>query len=154
MRRISGLLLVLWISTFAVAQSDRGIITGTVTDQTGAVVAGATVRAANIATNVESSTTTTSSGNFTIPSIPPGAYNVTMEAPGFKQFRRTNVVVTAGGTATANALLEVGQISETVSVESSAVTLQTETAKTFTAVSNRQVDELPLVVGGAMRGGI
>jgi len=42
MRRISGLLLVLWISTFAVAQSDRGIITGTVTDQTGAVVAGAT----------------------------------------------------------------------------------------------------------------
>ncbi len=152
MRRWSNVLLVLLAATTLLAQSDRGVITGLISDQTGAVVAGATVRAVNTNTNVEHATTSTSSGSFTIPSVAPGTYTVIVESSGFKQFRRTNVVVIAGGTVPANAILEVGQVSETISVESSAVQLQSENAKTSTAVSNRLVDELPLVVGGAMRG--
>ncbi|MCC6262718.1 MAG: TonB-dependent receptor [Bryobacterales bacterium] len=150
--RVSILFLLIVAATLSWAQSDRGVITGLVADQTGAMVAGATIRAVNDSTKVEVSTTSTSSGSYTIPSVAPGTYTVIVESPGFKQLRRTNVVVAAGSTVAANAALEVGQVSESISVESSAVQLQTETSKTSTAVNSRQVDELPLVVGGAMRG--
>lgn len=134
------------------AQTDRGIITGTVTDATGAVVPGAKVTATNIATNVPFNTETTATGNFTIPSLPPGTYTLRVEARGFKTYERSNLIVAAGATVSANVTLEVGQITESVSVVGTLVQLQTETAKSATQVSTRMVDELPLVVGGAMRG--
>ncbi len=138
--------------TLAFAQTDRGIITGTVTDSTGASVPDARVVATNTATNVTFQTQSTSSGDFTIPTLPVGSYQLRVEKQGFKAAVRSDIVVSAGNTVTVNAQLEVGAITELVQVTASVELLQTATAKVSTAVSNKMVDELPLVVGGAMRG--
>jgi hypothetical protein len=140
------------LPVFLWAQTDRGIITGTVTDASGAVVPAASVTVTNVATNASFTTLSTGTGNYTVPSLPPGTYRVRVESAGFKAFERSNVVVIAGGTARANAILELGQITESISVTSDLAQVQTETAKVSTQVSNKMVDELPLVVGGAMRG--
>lgn len=152
MTRIRKLSLFLCAAGIVFAQTDRGIINGTVTDSTGAAVPGARVAATNTATNVGFSTETTSSGDFTIPALPVGTYQVRIERQGFKAAVRNEVIVTAGATITFNAQLEVGAVTESVQVTASLDLLQTSTAKVSTAVSNRLVDELPLVVGGAMRG--
>jgi hypothetical protein len=146
------LVFALSLAVVALAQTDRGIINGTVTDSTGAAVPEARVVVTNIATNVPFTTQTTSSGDFTIPTLPAGTYQFRVEKQGFKAAVRSDIIVAAGGTATVNAQLEVGAVSESVQVEASLELLQTSTAKVATAVSNKLVDELPLVVGGAMRG--
>lgn len=149
---IVAVLVALLMPVLAPAQTERGIITGTVSDSSGAVVPGASVSATNVLTNARLTTTTTSSGNYTIPSVPPGTYTVRIEVQGFKTLELTGVVVVAGGTVVADGTLEVGQVTESISVSSALAQIQTETAKVTTQVSNRMVDELPLVVGGAMRG--
>ena len=145
-------LLLLLCATLALAQSDRGVITGSVTDSTGAVIPGAEVVVTNEATNVSARTETTASGDYTVPSLPPGRYRVRVAAEGFKAFERTNVILIAGGTVRADAAMELGQMTESISVVSTLAQIQTETAKVTTQVSTKMVDELPLVVGGAMRG--
>ncbi|MEZ5354687.1 MAG: TonB-dependent receptor [Bryobacteraceae bacterium] len=134
------------------AQSDRGVITGTVTDAAGAVIPGAEVKATNVASGTPYATTTTDSGIFTIPSVQPGNYRLAVTQQGFKQFQVSNVVLIAGGTVRVDARLEIGQVTESIEVSSDIAQIQTETAKISTQVSSKMVDELPLVVGGAMRG--
>ncbi|MEX2261075.1 MAG: TonB-dependent receptor [Bryobacteraceae bacterium] len=136
----------------AFGQTDRGIINGTVTDSTGAAVPDARIAATNTATNVAFTTQSTSSGDFTIPTLPVGTYQLRVERQGFKAAIRSDVVVSAGSTVTVNAQLEVGAVTESVQVSATLDLLQTTTAKVSTSVSNKMVDELPLVVGGAMRG--
>ena len=93
MRLVSaaGCFVVLAASLFA--QNDRGTITGEVKDPAGSVVPNATVVAANMGTGAESKSTTTSTGNYTIPSLTAGMYTLTVEAPGFKRFRQQNIEV-------------------------------------------------------------
>ncbi len=136
----------------AFAQTDRGIINGTITDATGAAVPEARVTATHVATNVAYATQTTSSGDFSIPALPVGTYQLRVEKTGFKAAVRSGITVTAGSTVTVNAQLEVGAVTESIQVAATLELMQTATAKVSTAVSNRMVDELPLVVGGAMRG--
>jgi hypothetical protein len=136
----------------ALAQTDRGIITGTVTDSSGAAVPETRVVARNIATGVTYQTTTTNSGDYTIPALPVGTYQLRAERQGFKAAVRDEIIVSAGSTVTINAQLEVGAVTESIQVQGTLELLQTSTAKVATAVSNKLVDELPLVVGGAMRG--
>jgi hypothetical protein len=135
-----------------VAQTDRGIINGTVTDTSGAAVPEARVVATHTATNMTSTTQTTSTGDFTIPALPVGTYQIRIEKEGFKAAVRSDLILTAGSTVTVNAQLEIGVVTETVQVTATLDLLQTSTAKVSTAVANKMVDELPLVVGGAMRG--
>jgi hypothetical protein len=97
-------------------------------------------------------TQTTSTGDFAIPALPVGTYSVRVEMQGFKSAVRTDVILTAGSTATVNVQLEVGATTESIQVAASLDLLQTTSAKVSTAVANKMVDELPLVVGGAMRG--
>ncbi len=146
------LLLLLGSVGLALAQTERGIINGTVTDSTGASVPESRVVATNTATNVTFATETTSSGDYTIPALPVGTYQLRVEKQGFKAALRSDIIVSAGSTVTVNAQLEVGAITESVQVAATLELLQTATAKVSTSVSNKMVDELPLVVGGAMRG--
>ncbi len=134
------------------AQTDRGIITGTVTDSTGGSVPDAKVTATNTATNVVFATQTTSTGDFTIPTLAVGNYTLKVEKTGFKSAIRSAITVSSGNTSTVNAQLEVGAVTESIQVAGQLDLLQTSSAKVATAVSNKMVDELPLVVGGAMRG--
>src|SRR5262245_23950910 len=107
-------LLILTAATFA--QSDRGLITGAATDQTGAIVRAATVIAKNTATGVEYRTVTTETGNYTLPSLPAGTYDLTVEATGFKKYSRQGVIVQVVQTARVDIAMQVGETSESVTV--------------------------------------
>jgi carboxypeptidase family protein len=145
-------LLTMLPASLVLGQSDRGTITGTVTDSTGAAVPGASVTVTNTATNANSTAVTTNEGVYSIPALQPGAYRVRIEKSGFKRSEIAQVTVAVGSTVAANVTMEVGQVSEIVEVASGASgQVQTENAKISSQVSNKQIDELPLVVSGTMR---
>ena len=143
--------IALGIVVVGFAQSDRGNINGVVTDGSGAAVPGASITVVHMATTRTAQATTTATGAFNAPSLQVGEYRVEASAPGFKRFVQAGVVLTAGGTVAVNAQLEVGDLSQTVEVAASAVQIQTENARSTAVVQNQMMDELPLVVGGAMR---
>jgi uncharacterized protein YdeI (BOF family) len=107
------------ISGAALAQSG-GTITGTVTDPAGAVVANAAVEAANTATNARYPVATSSTGNYTTAELPPGIYQLTVTAPGFKKFVRPGLEVQVAQTIRVDATLEVGSATEEVTVAAAA----------------------------------
>jgi len=133
------------------AQSERGNITGIVTDPTGAAIAGAQLTLTQKDTNAVSKAVTTGTGEYNIPNLLPGAYRIEISSAGFKRFLQQNLVVTAGNTVRVDAALQIGQVSESIEITAAAATIQTDNAKVSTTVENKMVDELPLVVGGAMR---
>src|SRR5215203_4936778 len=81
------------LTTSASAQVITGTILGTVTDSSGAPVSGTPVVLRNVGTNITTRTVTNNSGEYTVPLLPPGAYEVSIELAGFKAFRQTNVNV-------------------------------------------------------------
>ena len=111
----------------------------------------AKIAAVNVETNVAIKTVSNETGNFTIPALPAGSYRLSVEREGFKSFVRTGILVAAGSDVRVDAALEVGAVSESVQVSGTAEQLQTANANVTSEVSNRLVDDLPLVVGGAMR---
>jgi hypothetical protein len=148
--RNSVLIAVCGVASFW-AQTDRGVITGTVKDTTGAVVPTAQVTAIQTATNASFKTKTTTSGDFTVPSLPVGTYQVRVENAGFKTHVASNVVVGAGATVSLDVTMELGTTQQTVEVAATGQLLQTEAGRVATEVSSRLVDELPVVVNGAVR---
>jgi hypothetical protein len=132
------------------AQSELGNITGLVSDRSGGVLAAAEVVVTNIATNIKKTTSTTAGGEYNVPVVP-GTYQLQITMPGFKRHVRENVVVTAATTIRLDATLEVGEVTESIEVSTDVAQVQTENAKISTSVQNRLVDELPLVVSGALR---
>src|SRR3954462_7072252 len=121
-----------------------GTILGTVLDNSGAVVSGATVTVTNVGTGVINHTKTGTSGDYTVPFLQPGTYRVTVEAQGFQQSVLQNVGLVVAQDARANFTLKPGAVSETVSVEASAVSLDTDTSAVTQTVTQKQVDQLPL----------
>jgi len=145
------IVLMLVFNTVGWTQGDRGTITGTVTDQTGAVVPDAKINVVNVANNAERITEASGTGDYTIPALQAGKYRVEMEAKGFKTLVRNEIVVTPGSTVRVDGSLTVGEVSDTVEVSAQAPLLQTDNAKISTAVTQKFVNELPLVVGGQLR---
>jgi hypothetical protein len=135
----------------ATAQSERGNITGIVTDPTGAAIAGAELSVVHRDTNATTNTVATGSGEYNVPNLLPGAYRIEITSAGFKRFVQQNINVSAATTVRIDAQLQLGQVTEAVEITSTAATIQTDNAKVSTQVENKLVDELPLVVGGAMR---
>jgi len=133
------------------AQSERGTITGTVRDASGAIVPGAKVLLTNTQTGVAFNAPTNSSGEYTLPQLQVGVYTVRVEKEGFRPSTVTGLVLNASATVRADATLEVGTATQAVEVSASAMALSTENAKTSVTMNNKLVDELPLVVGGTMR---
>ena len=127
------------------AQSTTGSISGTVTDQTGAIVPGANVTVKGEA-GQQYTAVTKGDGVYTIPGVPAGTptYTVTITAPSFKTAVIQNVKVDVATPATVNAQLEPGNINETVVVASGAEVLQTETATVGTTITGRQILETPI----------
>jgi len=132
------------------AQTERGNITGQVQDPSGAAVAGAEVVATHAATNVQARTITSAAGDYNIP-ISPGTYRITASAAGFKRYEHAGVNLPTSSTVRLDITLAIGNVTEILEVSQALAQVQTETAKVSTAVQNRMVDELPLVVGGALR---
>lgn len=126
------------------AQEFRATITGRAIDSSGAIVPNVTVRAINIASNETSTATTDTNGVYTIPFLRPGQYNLTATASGFKSFTRSNITLVVGQQAGIDIPLEVGQLTETVTVEANAAILETQTASRSGIIDNQRVVELPL----------
>lgn len=132
-------------TAFAQAQANAADLRGVVRDATGAVVAGATVTARNPATGTSKDATTNSDGDYQIVSLPPGVYEVTVEAPNFKKAVLPSVALTVGQSADLDVALEVGQVSEVVTI-TGATTELVETSKTAisTTVDQQRIENLPI----------
>jgi hypothetical protein len=148
-----GLVLCLgWASQQATAQvAGTGSIQGTVTDPSGAVVAGATVTAMNTDTSVETEVVSTKAGFFVVSLVKPGVYTVTVAASGFQTLVQQNVTVDALQTISVNAKLTVGSASQSITVTSAPSMLMTDDVKQGSYVENETYDSLPLAMNGAAR---
>ncbi|MDQ3754935.1 MAG: TonB-dependent receptor, partial [Acidobacteriota bacterium] len=140
------LALVVWASP-SFAQSDRGTLTGTITDPNGAVVANAKVTLTNLDTGGVRETTTSDEGSFTFPELPADPYRLTVEATGFKTATIEDIKIAVQVTRSADVTLEVGGAGETITVTADTSVLQTESPVQQTNVTERQVKELPLLTG-------
>lgn len=143
--------LALTLSVGMMAQSERGTIQGTVKDATGAVVPNAKVTVTNTATNVTTVLSSGDTGDYTVPSLQVGTYNIRVEKEGFRPAAISGLTLNAASTVRADATLEVGTTGTAIEVQASAIQLATENSKSSAAVTNKMVDELPLVVGGTLR---
>jgi hypothetical protein len=138
--RLAALLL---LPLIAFAQYGTGVLLGTVTDTSGAVVAGARVVTRNVETNEVREFTTDTSGNYQFNALPTGNYVVTVTANSFKQARIDNLVLRVNSQLRADVGLQVGTLTESIDVEATAPLIQTNTAAVGTVVDNRTVRELP-----------
>lgn len=134
------------------AQSDRGSITGTVSDPNGAAVVGAKVTATSLDTGETREATSTDNGNYTLPELKAGRWRVTAEAQGFKTSSVEDFKVAVQVTHSLDLKLEIGAVGEVVDVTASAEALQTDTPVRQSNITERQVKELPLVVSSEFSG--
>src|SRR5215831_13242694 len=132
------------------AQDARGTIVGRVTDQSGANIAGADVRATNVATGVVVAAKSNDAGNYSLPYLVPGMYTVSTETAGFRKFVRENVQVRVADTVELNVQLSVGDVTETIDVKAETPILSTAEASLGQVVDERRILELPLFSGNAM----
>jgi hypothetical protein len=131
------------VSIFAQSAGTAGL-TGTVTDASGAVVPNVTVTVTNPATNLTRTATTGADGTYRFSLLPPGTYRVRFAATGFKTSEVGSVVLDVTETPVLSRALEVGQQTESVTVEATAESLQTATSSLGTTIGARAVVELPL----------
>ena len=150
MRAKIALLLLLTAGLLS-AQGERGAFNGTVLDSSGAALPNATVKAVNQETNVETSVVTTSAGVFRIPALPPGTYRFTVSAPGFKTVLRENVNLSVAQTLTLDFTLDVGNVTDQVTVTAETPLLETGTAEIGSYVSEKEFDTWPITVGDGRR---
>src|SRR5262245_22600854 len=140
-----ALLLAGFIAPRTLAQDITGSIVGLVKDSGDAAVAGATVTIKDTDKNVVVRVVTTNSeGAYSAPLLLIGHYAVTIEAPNFKKFSRSNIELNVNDRLTVDATLEVGQVTEVVQVESSALQVELQTATQSGLISGAEVRELPL----------
>jgi hypothetical protein len=151
---IAGFLVLMIMCVSSVfAQSDRGGITGRVTDPNGAIVADAKGDGCKRETGETREARTNGEGNYTIPQLPAVAYTVKVEAQGFKTASVENIKVAVQVIRTVDVTLEVGEMVNTVTVSGDATPiLQTENPAQQLNVSERQVRELPLLVASESGG--
>jgi hypothetical protein len=142
---------VLLAAALAFGQSERGSITGIIADASGASIANAPVSVTNQATGTTERVFASSAGEYNAPNLAPGVYRIEVSSAGFRTFIEAGITVTASSTIRVDAKLQLGQLNESIEVDAQAAQLQTENAKISTAVENKMVDDLPLVVGGALR---
>jgi len=142
------------LTASALAQSDRGTITGTVVDSSGAVVPGAKVVLINSGTGIRQETSTTPTGNYAIASLPVGRYTLSVEQPGFARYEQSNILVQVAETARVDVTLQVGAATQSVEVSADASMLKTESAEQSSSIGGDTINTLPMNYGigaGALR---
>jgi Carboxypeptidase regulatory-like domain/TonB dependent receptor len=149
MRRLSlavhvALLMASILASTKMVQAQYGSsLEGTVTDKSGAVIAGATVTITDQATGVSHSAVTGAEGFYRITELPPGNYKIVVEGTGFKKNTRSDIPVGSEAASAANVILETGSASETVTVTDTPSALQTEDANIQGTISAKEVENLP-----------
>src|SRR6266536_4144761 len=144
MRAITTIAILFICVVAALGQTNKGGISGTVLDSNGAAVKGANVTITNVGTGQSVTVTPTDSGSFTVQSLDPVSYRVSVEAPGFKRGVVETLKVDTATVASAIITLEAGAVSEMVTINSETSLLNTESGTTTQTVSERQIREIPL----------
>lgn len=137
-------LLVLCFSQVALGQAVNGTLLGTITDTTGAAVAGAQVTATLTSTGATHVSTTNGDGNYTFPDMQPGLYTITIDAKGFKKAEQQNINLLSNTSPRVDLVLQPGNVSETIVVTTAPPVLQTDRADISTKIESQSVAELPL----------
>jgi hypothetical protein len=154
--RSLSIALGLFVFSFAaLAQSDRGTITGTVSDSTGAVVPNAPIEAKNVETGALYPAASSSTGNYTLSQLPAGTYEMSVSVTGFKKYVRTNIVLPVAQTLRLDIPLEVGATGEAITVSAEATLLKTESGELSHNISTNTLDDLPVLqIGGSSATGL
>lgn len=144
-----ALCLVFALGTISNAQLNRGSLTGMVLDPTGAVVPGVKIAVKNTATNATYETESSAAGQYTMPNLPAGPYQITFSAPGLKQLVRGGITLGATEVLRVDAALEVGAVTDKIEITAEVPRLQTETPEVGTSLTNKQLIDLPLSFSGS-----
>ena len=132
----------LFASMQAFGQGQAGTILGTVTDSSGAVLPNVSVTITNTATGVTKTSVTNEAGVYTFPGIQIGTYEVKAVAQGFKTEQRHGVVVNATDRVRSDFQMAVGAVGETISVEATALAVQTDSGEQSSLINSKQITEL------------
>jgi outer membrane receptor protein involved in Fe transport len=133
----------------AFGQAVNGTLLGTLNDGSGAVVPGAQITITEVGTGIPRTTQTNASGNYVFPDLPPGNYDVTSEAKGFKKETKTSVRVDVNTTVRVDMTMQLGAVTETVEVSGAVPLLKTDRADVSQIIDTEQMEQLP--IGGANR---
>src|SRR5579863_2595973 len=152
MRKSSFLLLLTAVCAFVLmpaspsrADNLYGTIRGVVTDQSGAVVPGAAVRATDVGTSVSRQTTTSSNGSFEILNLlAPATYNVSIKKGGFQEFISSQIRLNVNQIYVVNAALQVGSITQQITVQANTAQINTTSMQLGTTITGKQIVDLPL----------
>ena len=151
-RLVCTFALFLLASTLCLrAQTTNGSIEGTVSDPSGAAVGGASVTGRNLDTGLTITTVTTDAGLYSLANLPPGRYTVTIEGSSLKKYSREGVTVQTGATVALDIQMQLGVVSENVTVNADASQLETATSDIGATVERSLVANLPLEVSGTIR---
>ena len=139
--KFAAVLLITGCLSFGQTQ---GSITGTLTDSSGAAVAGATVTVTNAQTNAVRTGVTNDSGLYSFPDLVPGIYSVRAELKGFRTALRQNIELQVQQTARVDITLQPGDVNQTIEVSAAAQMLSSEDATVGTVIENKRIVDLPL----------
>jgi hypothetical protein len=139
-----GLWLLLTLFAVSALAGPDGSVSGTITDASGGVIPKAMVTAKNVDTGIRQTVTTDSKGFYSFPSLPVGHYELEVEITGFKPYRRTAIVIDANAALTIDAVLEVGERSDVVTVTEGQVHVDTTSTEMGQVISNTQIVTVPL----------
>ncbi len=135
---------VLFICAPLFSQGNLGRITGTITDQSGGVIAGATVTVKDLARGLSRNLTTGDSGEYNAPNLLPGSYAVRAEAKGFKATEQQNILLEVGKEIRVDLSLQPGEVSQTITITEAPPMVETTNATLGGTLSNETINDLPL----------
>src|SRR5262245_49789608 len=148
---LTSLFLMALVASALAQRADRGLLTGVVQDPTGKTVLGATVKVKNDDTGVVTELTTNEAGSYSSPSLVLGNYSVTVEMVGFKTAVRSGIRLIGGQTIREDVTLELGEVSEQVTVTANTELLSTTNADVTHTVDKLYYENLPVVMGADIR---
>lgn len=150
--RFFGLSVILLLLAFTAAgQANRASITGTVTDASKAVIAGAEITARNVDTNAETDAISNGDGIYLVPNLPPGSYALTFRKDGFKEIVQPSVTLISTQVAEINEVMQIGAATENITVTAEAPVLDSESVSIGTNMNGKVVTDLPLSIYGGGR---
>lgn len=144
MRLVKISVVILGLALAIIGQTNRGGISGTVTDSNGAIVPGAKVTITSVNTNRSVTVNASSNGAYVVSSLDPAEYNILVEAPNFKKAVVKNVKVDTATVATVNVAIEPGNIDESVTIEADAQLVNADSGSITQTITERQIRDLPL----------
>ena len=145
LKKLALLAAATLLSTSFVNAQTNATLTGTVTDSSGAVIPGAEVSLVNPASGESYNAASNESGSYTIPFVKPGSYDLTISSAGFKQYTRPGIVLDTAASVRADATLELGEVTEVITVEADVPLLKTENSSVGNVVKNETIANMPLI---------